>query len=339
MESKKKTYNIGILGAGGWGTALSITLNDNKHNIKIWTYEDYVADEINKKHTNSIFLKGVKIPVEVTATTKFSDLKNSDLFVIAIPTQYIRKVLKSKVAPKFKDKIVVSVSKGIEKDTLMLVSEIVADTTNIDSEQFVIMSGPSHAEEVSRKLPTTVVAGSENITNAKEVQSIFMTPYFRIYTTDDVIGCEIGGSLKNVIAIAAGIIDGLGLGDNTKAALITRGLAEITRLGVSIGANTITFSGLSGLGDLFVTCNSKLSRNRYVGEQIGIGNSLKEIQKSMEMIAEGIQTTESAYFLAQKHLVEVPIIEQMYHILFKGKKPSKAIEDLMTRQSKREWWW
>jgi glycerol-3-phosphate dehydrogenase (NAD(P)+) len=201
------------------------------------------------------------------------------------------------------------------------------------------MTGPSHAEEVARKQPTTVVAASENIANAKFIQSIFMTSYFRIYTSDDVIGCEIGGSLKNVIAIAAGVIDGLGLGDNTKAALITRGLAEITRLGVAIGANAITFSGLSGLGDLFVTCNSKLSRNRYVGEQIGLGKSIKSIQKSMNMIAEGIYTTESAFFLAKKHNVEVPIIEQMYHILFKGKKSSKAIEDLMTRQSKREWWW
>ncbi|TAL70068.1 MAG: NAD(P)H-dependent glycerol-3-phosphate dehydrogenase [Bacteroidetes bacterium] len=339
MESKKKTYKIGILGAGGWGTALSITLTDNNHKVRLWTFEDYVADEINNQHTNSIFLNGVSIPESVTATTKFSDLKNSDLFVIAIPTQYIRSVLKSKAIPKFGDKIVVSVAKGIEKDTLMLVSEIVTNTVKLASEQFVIMSGPSHAEEVARKLPTTVVAASENITNAKEVQSIFMTPYFRIYTTDDVIGCEIGGSLKNVIAIAAGIIDGLGLGDNTKAALITRGLAEITRLGVAIGANTITFSGLSGLGDLFVTCNSKLSRNRFVGEQIGLGKNLKDIQKSMEMVAEGIQTTESAYFLAKKHIVEVPIIEQMYQILFKGKKPAKAIEDLMTRQSKREWWW
>ena len=339
MESKKKSYKIGILGAGGWGTALSITLHDNHHFVKLWTHEDYVADEINKEHTNSIFLKGVTIPESVLATTKLSDLKDSDLFVIAIPTQHIRSVLKSKSLSKIKDKIVLSVAKGIEKDTLMRVSEIITNTIKLPMEQYVILSGPSHAEEVARKQPTTVVAASKSLSNAKEVQSIFMTPYFRIYTTDDVIGCEIGGSLKNVIAIAAGIIDGLKLGDNTKAALITRGLAEITRLGVAIGANAITFSGLSGLGDLFVTCNSKLSRNRFVGEQIGKGKTIKEIQKSMEMIAEGIYTTESAYFLAKKYNVEVPIIEQMYHILFKGKKPSKAIEDLMTRQSKREWWW
>lgn len=339
MEPKKKSYKIGILGAGGWGTALSITLHENNHLIKIWTHEDYVADEINKQHTNSIFLKGVSVPDSVTATTKLGDLKDSDLFVIAIPTQHIRSVLTLKSLPKIKDKIVLSVSKGIEKDSMMRVSEIIKNTIKLPTEQFVIMTGPSHAEEVARKQPTTVVAASENIATAKVIQSVFMTNYFRIYTSDDVIGCEIGGSLKNVIAIAAGIIDGLKLGDNTKAALITRGLAEITRLGVSIGANAVTFSGLSGLGDLFVTCNSKLSRNRYVGEQIGIGKSVKEIQKNMEMIAEGIYTTESAYFLAKKHNVEVPIIEQMYHILFKGKKPSKAIEDLMTRQSKREWWW
>ncbi|MCL5991971.1 MAG: NAD(P)H-dependent glycerol-3-phosphate dehydrogenase [Bacteroidetes bacterium] len=339
MEPKKKTYKIGILGAGGWGTALSITLNNNHHLIKLWTYEDYVAEEINKQHTNSIFLKGVSIPKNVSATTKLDDLKDSDLFVIAIPTQHIRSVLRSKSFPKIKDRVVLSVAKGIEKDTLMRVSEVITKTIKLPNEQFVILTGPSHAEEVARKQPTAVVAASENIANAKEIQSIFMTPYFRIYTSDDVIGCEVGGSLKNVIAIAAGIIDGLKLGDNTKAALITRGLAEITRLGVAIGANAITFSGLSGLGDLFVTCNSKLSRNRFVGEQIGRGKSVNEIQKSMEMIAEGIYTTESAYFLAKKHNVEVPIIEQMYNILFKAKKPSKAIEDLMTRQSKREWWW
>ncbi|MBI5324216.1 MAG: NAD(P)-dependent glycerol-3-phosphate dehydrogenase [Ignavibacteriae bacterium] len=334
-----KSRHIGIIGAGGWGTALSITLNENNHLVKLWTFEEYVAEEINKKHTNSIFLKGVKIPDSVTATTKLSDLKDCELYLLSTPTQHIREVLKSKGFPKIKDKTVVSVAKGIEKDTLLRVSEIVTDTIKLPPEQFVIMTGPSHAEEVARKQPTTVVAASENITIAKSIQSIFMTSYFRIYTSDDIIGCEIGGSLKNVIAIAAGIIDGLGLGDNTKAALITRGLAEITRLGVAIGANAITFSGLSGLGDLFVTCNSKLSRNRFVGEQIGLGKSVRDVQKSMEMIAEGIQTTESAYFLAKKHIVEVPIIEQMYHILFKGKKPGKAIEELMTRQSKREWWW
>ncbi len=330
---------MSIIGAGGWGTALAMTLNDNGHKIKIWTYEKHVAKEINDKHTNSTFLSGVVIPEKVEATSNLKDLSDSELIVLAIPTPHIRGVLKSLTITNIKNKLVLNVAKGIEKKTLMRVSEIVTDVLNTKPQNYIILTGPSHAEEVSRKQPTAVVAACEDIANAKEIQSIFMTNYFRIYTTDDVTGCEIGGSLKNVIAIAAGIIDGLNLGDNTKAALITRGLAEITRLGVAIGANAMTFSGLSGLGDLFVTCNSKLSRNRYVGEQIGLGKNIETIQKNMEMVAEGISTTESAYFLAKKHRVELPIIEQMYNILFKRKKPLKAIQDLMTRQSKREWWW
>jgi glycerol-3-phosphate dehydrogenase (NAD(P)+) len=339
LKSKTKSYKVGIIGAGGWGTALAMTLDDNGHKIKIWTYEKHVAKEINNKHTNSTFLNGVTIPEKVIATTNLNELSDSELFVLAIPTPHLRSVLKSLSKPYIKNKLILNVAKGIEKRTLMRVSEIVPDVLKISHDKYIILTGPSHAEEVSRKQPTAVVAACGDIGNAKEIQTILMTKYFRIYTTDDVIGCEIGGSLKNIIAIAAGIIDGLGLGDNTKAALITRGLAEITRLGVAIGANAITFSGLSGLGDLFVTCNSKLSRNRYVGEQIGLGKSIASIQKNMEMIAEGISTTESAYFLAKKHNVELPIVEQIYKILFKGKKPLKAIQDLMTRQSKREWWW
>jgi glycerol-3-phosphate dehydrogenase (NAD(P)+) len=221
----------------------------------------------------------------------------------------------------------------------MRVSEILFNVAGISPENYAVLTGPSHAEEVARKMPTTVVSSSENNDNTRLIQNVFSTNNFRIYSSNDVVGCEIGGSLKNIIAIAAGIIDGLELGDNTKAALITRGLAGMTRLGVALGSNSQTFSGLSGLGDLFVTCNSKHSRNRYVGEQIGKGRKLKEIMDEMKMVAEGIYTTESAYFLAQKHNVELPITEQIYKILFEDVQPMVAIKNLMTRPSKREWWW
>ncbi|MFP4370105.1 MAG: NAD(P)H-dependent glycerol-3-phosphate dehydrogenase, partial [Candidatus Kapaibacterium sp.] len=205
--------------------------------------------------------------------------------------------------------------------------------------KFAVITGPSHAEEVARHLPTTVVTASENHSLAEKIQDLFTQPYFRVYTSEDLTGCETGGSLKNVIAIAAGIIDGLGLGDNTKAALLTRGLAEMSRLGIALGANPLTFSGLSGLGDLFVTCNSKHSRNRRVGEKIGKGKTLEEISKETKTVAEGVFTAESAYYLGLKHNVEMPIAEQVFKILFEGREPTEAIKGLMARSTKREWWW
>jgi glycerol-3-phosphate dehydrogenase (NAD(P)+) len=339
LNTETKSVKIGIIGAGGWGTALASILVINNHNITLWAYEPHVADEINKFHTNSIFLKGVSISEKVKATTKLENLAESEVLVIATPTPFIRSTLiplKEFINSNTK---IVNGAKGIENKSLMRVSEIIFDTLKTTPDNYTILTGPSHAEEVARKMPTTVVAASDNYALAKEIQNIMSTPNFRVYTTDDVIGCEIGGALKNVIAIAAGIIDGLGLGDNTKAALITRGLAEISRLGVALGANPQTFSGLSGLGDLFVTCNSKHSRNRFVGEQIGLGKTLENITNEMEMVAEGIFTAQSAYFLGKKHNVEMPITEQVYNILFEKKEPLHAISHLMTRQSKREWWW
>jgi glycerol-3-phosphate dehydrogenase (NAD(P)+) len=265
-------------------------------------------------------------------------LKRCDLYILAVPTQYIRPVFTQYRFP-IKEKILVNLSKGIEKNSLMRVSQILNDVSGINGKQYVVLTGPSHAEEVSRKTPTTIVAASDVIENARLIQDIFTNSYFRVYTSDDVIGCEIGGALKNVIAIAAGIIDGLGIGDNTKAALITRGLAGMTRLGVTLGANPITFSGLSGLGDLIVTCNSKHSRNRYVGEQIGKGRLLKEILSDMKMVAEGVETTASTNQLSEKHQVELPITAQVYKILFEDVAPLKAIANLMTRETKHEWWW
>jgi glycerol-3-phosphate dehydrogenase (NAD(P)+) len=333
-----RTHKIGIIGAGGWGTAIAKTLSKNGHKIILWTHEEEVAEELTSRHSNSKYLPGIELNESLKSTTDPSRLKKSDLIVLSVPTQFIRSVFEKYDFP-IKDKILVNLSKGIEDGSLMRVSEILSDLKIIDEDNYVVLSGPSHAEEVSRGTPTTVVAASEKIENAKLVQHIFSNEYFRVYTSDDVTGCEIGGALKNVIAIAAGMIDGLGIGDNTKAALITRGLAGMTRLGIALGAKPITFSGLSGLGDLIVTCGSKLSRNRYVGEQIGKGRKLQEILDEMDMVAEGVQTTKSAYDLSQRHKVEMPITAQVYNILFKDTSPLEAMKNLMTRETKHEWWW
>jgi len=328
---------IGIIGAGGWGTALAHTLAIIQHKVLLWSFENEVVNDINYNHKNSLYLPGSSLNPSIIATTHSNELHNTDIIVIAVPTQYIRETIQ-KYEFNLSDKVIVNVAKGIEQNTLYRISEILYEVTNIKKSQYVVLSGPSHAEEVAKQIPTTVVAASENHQSAKLIQDVFTTPTFRIYTSEDVIGCELGGSLKNIIAIATGIIDGLGLGDNTKAAVITRGLAEITRLGIILGASPSSFSGLSGLGDLYVTCSSRHSRNRYVGEQIGRGKTLSEIQSEMKMVAEGVATTKSAYALAKKHKVELPIIEQVYEILFNNVKPSNAIHELMTRDTKRESW-
>jgi len=328
--------NIAVLGAGGWGTAIAVLLSENNHNVTLWAFENDVVNEINIEHTNKRFLPYKTIPQTINATNDLSEAEKNDFIVLAIPTQHIRSVVTN---INLKNKIIINLAKGIEQKTLLRISEVMIQTCGISSEQYTIITGPSHAEEVAKQIPTTVVAASEHNQYEKQIVDIFTTSYFRLYSSLDVVGCEIGGSLKNVIAIAAGIIDGLNFGDNTKAALITRGLAEISRLGIALGANPITFSGLSGLGDLYVTCSSKHSRNRFVGEQIGKGKTLAEITSQMKMIAEGVSTAESAFALSQRHNVEMPITEQVYNILFNGLDPLEAIKMLMTRQSKREWWW
>ncbi|HRE58202.1 MAG TPA: NAD(P)H-dependent glycerol-3-phosphate dehydrogenase [Candidatus Kapabacteria bacterium] len=330
--------NIGIIGAGGWGTALATVLAANNHTITLWTHEKSVSDDINLNRTNHTFLPGVTLPDNITATHNPQQLENNaDIFLITVPTQYIRSVM-THYGFRCQDRIVVSGAKGIENGTLMRVSQIMHDVCNIQPENFVVLTGPSHAEEVGKAIPTTVVAASVSNSASTLVQQCFSTPWFRVYSSDDIIGCELGGALKNVIAIAAGIIDGLNMGDNTKAALITRGLAEMMRIGASYGADKMTFSGLSGLGDLFVTCNSRHSRNRYVGEQIGKGRQLQDILAEMKMVAEGVSTTKSVHQLLQHRDIEMPIAEQMYSILFDNKSPSQAINELMIRQTRPEHW-
>ena len=326
---------IGVIGSGGWGTALASVCAENGHVVRLWSRTPAIVREINEQHTNTVFLEGVQIPKSVVATQFAEELYDADMLVIAVPTQYIRNVFNTN-SFNVQDKLIVNSAKGIERTTLLRVSQIMKQIIGTHIDEYVILSGPSHAEEVSRKVPTTVTAASVDEDSARMVQGVFNSSAFRVYRSNDVIGAEIGGALKNVIAIAAGIIDGLGTGDNTKAALITRGLAEIARLGIELGANPSTFSGLSGMGDLIVTCDSKLSRNRRVGEQIGKGKTLEQILSETQMIAEGVSTTESAFRLAQKYDVEMPIVEKVYEILFQNKPAKQAIQELMTRESKRE---
>lgn len=329
---------ISVIGSGSWGTTLSILLYDNGHKVKLWFRRSDYLHEVKSNRENYLYLPGIKIPEEILLTSDLSEaLDEAEVIVLAVPTQHIRNVLEKDVFKSLKNKIIVNVAKGIENKTLMRISQVIEDVLQV-RETYCVLSGPSHAEEVIQRKPTAVVVSSINNDVARFVQSIFMNTYFRVYTSSDVIGVEIGGALKNVIAIATGILDGIGLGDNTRAALMTRGIAEIARLGVSMGARLETFAGLSGIGDLIVTCTSKYSRNRFVGEQIGRGQSLEDILKSMVMIAEGVWTTISAVELSKKYDVEMPITNIVYEILFNHKDPIKATYELMTRSAKPEIW-
>jgi glycerol-3-phosphate dehydrogenase (NAD(P)+) len=330
---------VGILGAGSFGTTLALVLNSNNHNVTCWSFEKDTVDDIKMNGINKKFLPGVEIPNEINFTADLdATVHNKDVIVVAVPSQVVREVI-IKLENKFNPGTIwVNVAKGIENNTLLRMSQVINETGNIPEDKIAILYGPSHAEEVSRKVPTAIVAASSSLKTAEIIQRLFMTSYFRVYASQDVIGVELGGSLKNIIALAAGICDGANFGDNTKAALITRGLVEINRMGVKLGANPSTFAGLSGLGDLVVTCMSQHSRNRYVGEQIGKGRKLDDILNEMAMVAEGVKTTKSAYDLSIKESIEMPITEQVYKTLFENKSPIQAMKDLMTRESKIEDW-
>lgn len=324
--------DIGIVGAGAWGTAISLVASDNQHNVLLWALEPEVVQEINATHANERFLPGAMLGGNVVATGSLDDLRACQMIILATPTQYIRPVLGRL---DLVDRVVVNLAKGIEIGTHYRVSEIVREVA-ANTSSFAVLSGPSHAEEVMQRMPTTVVCASKDISVAEQVQTALSTPAFRVYTSTDVVGVEIGGALKNIIAIAAGIIDGIGLGDNTKAALISRGLAEIARLASALGAEQQTLYGLAGLGDLFVTCSSRHSRNRLVGDRIGRGETLQQITASMSAIAEGVTTTRAALELAASVGVELPITQKVAEILFEGHDPRQAIADLMMRQPRAE---
>ena len=334
---------IGILGAGGWSIALSVLLDSNGHGVKIWEFNNKEAKLLQDKREHPEKLPGVKIPDGIEITTSVVDLfENCDYIVIAVPAQVVRATMKMLVEKIEAEKINgirgwIIVSKGIEIGSDAILSQVITqEVPSITMSKLAVLSGPSHAEEVGRKVPTAVVSASTNEELAIEVQQIFSNNVFRVYTSTDIVGVEIAGSVKNVIALAAGACDGLGFGDNTKGALLTRGMVEMIRLGKKMGADEHTFSGLAGFGDLITTCCSKHSRNRNFGEMMAKGHSLQEVMDKMTMVAEGVTTAKSLYSLSQKLGVEMPITTEIYNALYNGKSPQDAMVDLMTRSLKAE---
>lgn len=329
---------ITVLGAGSWGTALAAVLAENGHDCLLWTRRKEQSEEINTRHTNEQYLPSIELPLNLRATDSIEEAsKHSSIIVIGIPTKGIREVCKELNTLLNSSALFIHISKGIEPDSLKRISEVISEEISNDLIQdIVVLSGPSHAEEVVLKHPTTVTAACEDIAAAEFVQDLFMNHYLRVYTNTDVIGVELGGALKNVIGLAAGIVDGLGYGDNAKAALITRGLAEITRLGVKMGAQPLTFSGLTGLGDLIATCTSVHSRNWKAGNLLGKGHSLEEVLKKVGMVVEGVRTTKAAFQLSTKFDVPMPITQELYKVLFEEKQPKEAVDQLMLRMKKHE---
>lgn len=326
---------VSVISSGSWGTAIAWHLNNNKHDVTLWSFKKEEADVIKMDGENKEFLPGVKLSPNIRVTNDVEEAaKGAEFLICAAPSKFIRSTMSLFKPFLEKDQIIVNVSKGLEESSLMRLSEVLEEIAPMC--KIAVMCGPSHAEEVGRGLPTTCVSASKDITVSEKVQDLFMSPVFRVYTSTDVVGVELGAALKNVIALAAGISDGMGFGDNTKAALMTRGIAEIARLGVAMGADLFTFSGLTGIGDLIVTCTSMHSRNRRAGILLGQGKSLEETLKEVHMVVEGVNTAKAAYALSQKHNVPMPITAEINKALFEGKNPRDAVVDLMTRDKTSE---
>lgn len=330
----KQNMKIAVLGDGGWGTTLAVLLSKKGYEVTLWgAFPEYIK-YLNRKRENKKFLPGIDIPNNIILTYMIKEATiDKDMVIFAVPSQHMRGVA-NRLSGSTGKEIYVSASKGIEGHSLHRMSEIIEGA--LGKVDMAVLSGPTISYEVAREIPTTAVVASKKESVAKKVQEVFITDKFRIYTCADVVGVEMGGSLKNIIAIAAGISDGLGYGTNSKAALLSRGLVEITRLGVAMGAAKETFYGLSGLGDLVTTCINPHGRNRWFGERIGKGETVKEILEETEMVVEGVPTAKSAYMLAEKYKVEMPITEQVYKILYKGKSPAAAVKELMLRPMKAE---
>ncbi|MGN0430862.1 MAG: NAD(P)H-dependent glycerol-3-phosphate dehydrogenase [Lachnospiraceae bacterium] len=326
---------VGIIGAGSWGTALAVLLHNNGHEVTVWSIIEAEIVMLNAEHEHKDKLPGVKLPEDMIFTTDLqAAVANKETLVMAVPSAFTRstaRLLKDVVEA---GQIIVNVSKGIEENTLMTLSEIIEE--EVPQAVVAVLSGPSHAEEVGRGLPTTIVVGARKKATAEYLQNLFMNDVFRVYTSSDILGIELGASLKNVVALAAGIADGLGYGDNTKAALITRGITEIARLGTAMGARFETFCGLTGIGDLIVTCASMHSRNRRAGILIGQGKTMEEAMAEVKMVVEGVYSAKAAMGLAEKYRVQLPIIEQVNKVLFEGKPADEAVKDLMLRDKKIE---
>lgn len=329
---------VAVLGAGSWGTALSIVLADNNHDVNLWTHRKEQADAINTTHKNEKYLE-VMVPTQIKAFDDMQEaIQDVSAIVIVVPTKAIREVCSQ--LDNFlnnRDVTIIHATKGIEPESLKRVSEMIDEEMNhVDYEDIVVLSGPSHAEEVGKRQPTTVTVSSLNEDNAKIAQDLFINESFRVYTSTDVVGVELGGALKNIIALGAGISDGLGYGDNAKAALITRGLAEIARLGSSLGANPLTFLGLPGVGDLIVTCTSVHSRNWRAGNLLGKGNKLDQVLSQMGMVVEGVRTAKAAHQFAEKQKIEMPITNGINKVLFEEAKPKDVVDQLMNRTKREE---
>ena len=326
---------VGIIGAGSWGTAIAATLSDNGHQVTVWSIVEDEVHMLNEMHEHQTKLPGVKLSEDILATGDMQNVcQDKNLLVFVVPSVYVRSTAKM-AAPFIKDgQKIVNLAKGIEEATLDTLSEIIEE--EIPNADVAVLSGPSHAEEVGRKLPTTLVVGAHTKATAEYIQNIFMNDVLRVYTSPDIIGIELGGALKNVIALAAGVADGLGCGDNTKAALMTRGIAEITRLGIACGGKPETFAGLSGIGDLIVTCTSKHSRNRNAGYLIGRGYKMQEAMDEVKMVVEGVYSAKAALALAKKHHVDMPIVAEVNQVLFEDKSAKDALSDLFLRTRKDE---
>ncbi|MDO5041147.1 MAG: NAD(P)H-dependent glycerol-3-phosphate dehydrogenase [Peptoniphilus sp.] len=325
---------ISVLGGGSWGTAIARLLKYNGHSVKFYIRDKAVVDDVNTNNENSKYLQGVDLLGLKATSDVYEAIKDAEVIVLGVPTNSIRSLfdqIKDKIS---NDTIIVNLAKGIEVDTLNRVSEISEEI--LPQNVFVTLSGPSHAEEVGKDIPTAVTVSSKNHEVAKKIQHAFVSKYFRVYTNDDLPGVEISGALKNIIALAAGMSDGLGYGDNTMAALATRGIYEISKLGIKMGARVQTFNGLAGIGDLIVTCTSMHSRNRRAGILIGQGNSVEDVNAQIGQVVEGIKTTKSAYYLSKKYNVSMPITEKLYEVIYENLDPRVAVNDLMTRTYKEE---
>jgi len=329
---------IGIIGAGSWATALAVLLAKKSCQVKMWARRLELAEEINKTRENSHYLPGVTVPPNIEVTVDLEQaLWKVETVIYGVPSHAFREIVRKTLPFLGHSTVCINIAKGIEETSLCRLSEAFAEEAGQEMlEQYVILSGPSHAEEVGRELPTAVVAASYRMESAEYVQNLFMSETFRVYTNPDMVGVELGGALKNIIALGTGIAEGLGFGDNTKAALMTRGMAEITRLGVAMGASPLTFAGLAGVGDMIVTCTSIHSRNRRAGIAIGKGCSVEEALEQVKMVVEGIRTTRAAHQLSTRHAVEMPITNQIYKVLFEGLPPKAAVNNLMSRGRTRE---
>lgn len=329
---------VGVLGAGSWGSALAKVLADKGHRVVLWGRREEHTAEIQSKRENTAFLPGIRFPPTLDATSDLGlALGDAEMILLAVPTHGLREVL-ARAAPHLRRAIpVVSATKGIENDTLKLVNDVVADEWPETKSLFVALSGPSFAMEVAQQLPTVVVSASQDLSLARTVQEAFFSEgTFRVYLSDDVVGAELGGALKNVIAIAAGAADGMGFGHNARAALITRGLAEIARMAVQLGGQPMTVAGLAGMGDLVLTCTGALSRNRHVGFELGQGKTLEQVLGGMRQVAEGVKTARSAFHLSEREKVPMPIVSEVYKVLYEDKAPRAAVYDLMVREAALE---